>query len=203
MSSKHTDHKEVSTSEANHAAAGGFVLDGRVLNVAEIASRYRPFLKTIAESEFPAHLRARCDDSDVIQETLLRATQHADQFRGSTQNELESWLREMLLNQIKDFMRFHGRQQRDAGIEKAVSISEVADSDPTVSEELRRIESRELIWKAVDELPQDYRTVMLLRHQVNLSFAEIAEQMDRSPDAVRMLWGRAVMVLGQKLKPLT
>ncbi len=73
-------------------------------------------------------------------------------------------------------------------------------SGPTASEELRSTESRDLVWNAVSELSEDYRTVILLRQQMNLSFVDIADNMQRTPDAVRMLWGRAIVALGAKLK---
>ena len=183
----------------NAAAKPESAANCRVLqfDVAAIAERYRPFLKAIAAAEFPDHLQSRIDDSDLIQETLLRAAQHADQFLGTTELELKGWLRETLLNQIKDFVRFNGRQQRDVKAEFAVSMSEVAASDSTVSEELQKAESRELIWRTVNDLPEVYRTVMLLRQQKNMSFPEIAEQMERSPDAVRMLWCGQSWYLGR------
>ena len=41
-------------------------------------------------------------------------------------------------------------------------------------------------------LPENYREVIVLRNLRGLSFDEIAEKMDRSPGAVRMLWLRAI-----------
>lgn len=55
------------------------------------------------------------------------------------------------------------------------------------------------LWKALNELPDDCRTVILLRQQMNLGFMEIAEQMHCTPDFVRTLWGRAILMLGEKL----
>lgn len=64
----------------------------------------------------------------------------------------------------------------------------------------KRTEAKGFLWKAVNELPEDCKTVILLRQQTDLNFGEIAEQMDRSSDAVRMLWGRAIMMLGEKFE---
>ena len=172
------------------------------LDVAALILQYRPFLKAIAAAEFPDNLQSRVDDSDLVQETLLKATRQADQFRGSTEAELESWLRETLLNQIRDCVKFNGRQQRDIRIEIPIASSIAAASDPAASEEVRKAETRDLVQKVVNELPDEYRTVILLRQQLDLSFVEMAEQMNRSPDAVRMLWARAILVLGEKLKSL-
>ena len=185
---------------ASHEAAAN--CRSPTLDVAALILQYRPFLKAIAAAEFPDQLRSRVDDSDLVQETMLKATRQADQFRGSTEAELESWLRETLLNQIRDCVKFNGRQQRDIRIEIPIASSMVAASYPAASEVVRKAETRDLIRKVVNELPDDYRTVILLRQQLDLSFVEIAEQMNRSPDAVRMLWARAILVLGEKLKSL-
>ena len=80
--------------------------------------------------------------------------------------------------------------------------SGLSSNDPSPSEQLRTSESQERVWNIVNTLPEDYRTVILLRQQMDLTFVEIAEQMQRTPDAVRMLWGRAIVVLGEKLKAL-
>ena len=48
---------------------------------------------------------------------------------------------------------------------------------------------------ALEQLPEDYRTVIVLRHIDDLSHAEIARRMNRSEGAVRMLWVRALAQL--------
>ena len=66
-------------------------------------------------------------------------------------------------------------------------------------DEARKTKARESLWKAVNELPEDYRMVILLRQQADLNFPEIAERMGRSPRDVRLLWGQAILELGGKL----
>jgi RNA polymerase sigma-70 factor (ECF subfamily) len=202
MSSLHSEPDEMLTS--NVAASQELTANRRVqtLDVAAMALRYRPFLKAIAAAELPEHLKSREDDSDLVQEVLLKATRDANQFRGSTEKELEAWLREILINQITDCVRFHGRQQRDVGVEIAIPLAGLSADDLSASELVRKAEAKELTQRALHELPDDYRSVLLMRQQLDLSFIDIAERMQRSPDAVRMLWGRAILALGEKLKSL-
>lgn len=199
VSSMHSEPGEVLTDldntgvpEANQRAL--------FLQPGEMAAKYRPFLKAVATAEFPQHLRTRVDDSDLVQESLLKASRQLESFRGKTEAEFEAWLREILLNQITDCIRHNSRQQRDINVEQQLQSLDHADAGPTASEELRNTESRDLVWQAVSELPEDYRTVILLRQQMDLSFVDIAENMQRTPDAIRMLWGRAIVALGAKLK---
>ncbi len=172
------------------------------MDVAAIALRYRPFLKAIAASEFPDSLKPREDDSDLVQEALLKATQQADQFRGTSEPELTAWLREILLNLVHDRIRYHHRLQRSIENEVLFPLESVAAVDATVSEQIRQAEARDLTQRALSELPEDYRNVLLLRQQMGLTFVEIADHLQRSPDAVRMLWGRAILLLGRKLRSL-
>ncbi|MFG0256139.1 MAG: sigma factor-like helix-turn-helix DNA-binding protein, partial [Rhodopirellula sp. JB053] len=53
---------------------------------------------------------------------------------------------------------------------------------------------------ALAELSEDHREVLLLRSIEGLSFPEVADQMDRSHGAVRMLWLRAIEALRDKLQ---
>jgi RNA polymerase sigma-70 factor (ECF subfamily) len=54
--------------------------------------------------------------------------------------------------------------------------------------------------RAVDLLPVDYREVIVLRHGQGLSFAELGQLIDRSDEAARKLYVRAIERLGQELK---
>ena len=45
------------------------------------------------------------DPSDVVQETLLKAHQGLDQFRGDTDAEMAAWLRAILTNTLADWLR--------------------------------------------------------------------------------------------------
>jgi RNA polymerase sigma-70 factor, ECF subfamily len=53
--------------------------------------------------------------------------------------------------------------------------------------------------RALEQLPEDYQTVIWLRHRDKLSFAEIGARTNRSADAARMCWTRAVKRLQEIL----
>jgi RNA polymerase sigma-70 factor (ECF subfamily) len=54
---------------------------------------------------------------------------------------------------------------------------------------------------ALGRLPEDYRRVITLRYEQQLSFEEIGQLLHRSPDAARKLWARAVERLQEELDP--
>lgn len=54
-------------------------------------------------------------------------------------------------------------------------------------------------WVTTEDLPDDYRTVIMNRNLEDLSHEEVAERMNRTPGAVRMLWLRALAELRAKI----
>jgi RNA polymerase sigma-70 factor (ECF subfamily) len=170
------------------------------LDVGAMTIKFRAMLKRIAAQELPETLQFRLDDSDLVQETLVRAIRGAGDFKGTTDIELQHWLREILKNQLIDNIRFHSRQQRDVARDVREPMPELVDTGQTPSEAIKQRDSDQRLWLTVAELPEDYRTVVLLRQQMDLSFQEIGERMGKSADAVRMMWGRALVMLGQRLR---
>jgi RNA polymerase sigma-70 factor (ECF subfamily) len=68
------------------------------------------------------------------------------------------------------------------------------------STQAMRREEADALAEALERLPADYRTVILLRNLEGVAFEEIASRMGRSPSAVRMLWERALVKLSQTLE---
>jgi RNA polymerase sigma-70 factor (ECF subfamily) len=64
-------------------------------------------------------------------------------------------------------------------------------------------EQDQALQAALGRLPEDYRRVIALRHQEDLSFEEIGRLLQRSPDAARKLWARAIERLQEELEPLS
>ena len=62
-------------------------------------------------------------------------------------------------------------------------------------------EQDQALQAALGRLPDDYRRVITLRYQEQLPFEEIGQLMQRSPDAARKLWARAVERLQEELEP--
>jgi len=86
---------------------------------------YREYLRLLARMNMDPRLQARIDPSDLAQQTLLKAHEKQDQFRGKTDAERAAWLRTILANQMADALRTFRRQQgaRELSIEKALEES--------------------------------------------------------------------------------
>jgi len=166
----------------------------------QLVEHCRAYLMAIASSELDPALRAKVAVSDVVQETLIRAQQGLEGFDGSSESELFAWLRRILLNHVSDVRRrYRGSDKRDlkreSGFEAALSAMDSATPGRTA---IAR-EQVEKLRAALAGLPADYRQVITLRNWDQLPFGEIGQRMNRSPEAVRMLWTRAVRQLGEAI----
>src|SRR5215469_8485739 len=66
---------------------------------------YRNFLRLLARTGIDESLQGKADPSDLVQEALLKAHQHFDQFQGRTEAELAGWLRQILARCLTDLVR--------------------------------------------------------------------------------------------------
>src|SRR3954449_1800714 len=66
---------------------------------------YRNYLRLVARAGVDPSLRGKADPSDLVQETLMKAHQHFDQFQGRTEPELAAWLRQILSRSLADLAR--------------------------------------------------------------------------------------------------
>ena len=182
-------------------------------SLGRLLQAYANYVRLVAATEVGARLKVRVSPSDVVQETFLQAHRTFGQFRGRSEGEFLAWLQRILASQLTHLYERHIlAEKRDA--RREVSLDEIgarlerstarlasvlADGAPTPSSEAERHERAVLLADELAELPPDYRQVLLLRNLEGRSFGEVAERMQRSSGAVRMLWLRAVDKLRQQL----
>ena len=130
-------------------------------------------------------------------------------FRGSTEEELLAWLRQVLLNNLSNFARrYRGTAKRDVRREVRLELGvsslnwrdELSGAAATPSQHAEVRETNESLEEALARLPTDYQRVILLRYRNDLAFEEIARMMHRSSNAVRKLWARAVEQLQREME---
>ncbi len=165
--------------------------------------RLRPWLHMVAERELSDRLRGRVDASDIVQQTLVKAWQGESKFQGVTHEERLAWLRAILKNTIRDHhRRIMGSIKRGSGREQVATdlfdmgepgLSQYAIvGGPTASSEMMATEEWLALKQSLARLSEEQRMVIELRHFEELSFTEIAKQLNKSDPAVRMLWIRAL-----------
>jgi RNA polymerase sigma-70 factor (ECF subfamily) len=184
------------------ARAGSREALGRVLESA------RQYLVSIARQELDPDLRAKNSPSDLVQETFVEAQCAFGHFQGDTEAELLAWLRQLLLHRVGKLRRhYRDTQKRRLAREVALggnsSVNGPADGLAanmlSPSGQAMEHEQDQALQAALGRLPDDYRRVISLRHQEQLPFEEIGRLLQRSPDAARKLWARAVERLHEEL----
>ncbi len=178
----------------------------------QLFDRYRQYLWLLAQGQLGRHLRAKCDPSDLVQQTLLEAHRDFRHFAGNHEGELLAWMRQILAHNLFNETRRYAAQQRNAARE--VSLDQLragldhssvvlgrclAANTETPSQLALQREAAVRLADTLARLPEDYRTVLLLRIFEGLSAEEVAERMNRSAGAVRMLQLRALTALRAEL----
>lgn len=181
--------------------------NGEAAALQELLSRYREFVRLLVRSRYAGGLRKRLDSSDLVQETLLRAAQNIRQFQGSREEDWRAWLARIAERELIRQLRRHlGAQKRAAGKEQSPGgsqnisrLEQWCQTHSSPSQAAQRQERALLLAAILARLPEDYREVLTLRHLEGLGFPEIAERLQRSPGAVRVLWMRALKKLRDEL----
>lgn len=181
--------------------------DGSNQALGQVLEKCRLYLLSIARGELGSDLQAKGSASDLVQETFLEAQRDFRQFNGSSEAELLRWLRQMLLNNVGTFSRrFRETSKRDlsreveikSGSQSGLPWEIMADGGPSPSSIAIEQERAAELQRALARLSEDHRRVIKLRYEEQRSFEEISQLMNRSPDAVRKLWARAMQSLRQE-----
>ncbi len=183
------------------ARAGDRDALGRILDAV------RAYLRQIAKKELPGNLRAKEDESDLVQQTFAEASQSFERFRGASEQEWEAWLRRILLDNVHSCRRDFHTHKRQVGRERSLAGTDSgqAQSDRLPAQDLDPVdvvialEREAAVAGAIDRLPLRYREVVRLRNQDMLPFDEVGARLGLSADAAQKLWSRAVARLGQFL----
>jgi RNA polymerase sigma-70 factor (ECF subfamily) len=172
----------------------------------QVLEACRRYLLWIARKEMDPDLQPKAGASDLVQDTLLEAQRDIGHFQGETEGELLAWLRRLLLNNLSNFARSYrdtAKRRLDAEVPlDAGQADGPAATAPSPSDDLLAKEQLELILKARERLPADYRRVLTLWYEQERSFEEIGQAMNRSSNAARMLWMRAIERLQAELEAL-
>jgi RNA polymerase sigma-70 factor (ECF subfamily) len=145
------------------------------------------------------------DARDAVQDAFLFAFRSLDRFQG--QSRLSTWLHRIAVNAALMKLRTK-RRKREEPLEPLLPTylddGHHAErfakwEDPTVM--IERAENKALVRRLIDELPDAYRTVLLLRDIEGLDTEETAKLLDTTPNAVKVRLHRARQALRTLLAP--
>lgn len=127
------------------------------------------------------------DVEDVTQEIFIAALKSLPSFRGDS--KFGTWLRTLTNHKVAEFYRRRSRKQEPQIAPLSDAVSQVAGGTS------QAMEDRIFLQRALQNLPENYREVLLLRFAEDMQFNEIAEHTNQNLEAVKSLFRRAVAAL--------
>lgn len=176
---------------------------------ADVLETYRSYLLLIANRELSPELKTIVGASDLVQESLIEAQQSLENFAGESEAQLLGWLRRILLNNLTDAARRHGRavectvsyHQLPTGESPSTNgfIQKLVDDVSSPSHNAAASEQWDRLLQAIDGLPQDLQEIVRLRNFELLTFEEIGSRLGRSKGTICRAWYSAIERLQQEL----
>jgi RNA polymerase sigma-70 factor, ECF subfamily len=150
----------------------------------ELIARYERPLYTFALRQ----LRTPTAAQDIVQETYMRVTQNALDFKHEA--KFSTWVytiaRNLCVDQLrKNALRRHPSLDQAQGDADGPTLGEQTAGSRNVEREVVSAHLREVLARAVEKLPDDQREVFLLREVSNLAFKEIADITGVSENTVK------------------
>ena len=120
------------------------------------------------------------DAQDVVQDAFLRAFKFFSGFRGGNSR---SWLLSIVRNTTYTWLQKNRKHELATVFDEEMHDIEDASSNPEVL--LLKNSDHEEIMRAVEQLPVEFREVIILRELEGMSYKEIAEMSDLNPAELR------------------
>lgn len=165
----------------------------------------RAYLRRLIDLRLEPALRGRVDPSDVVQETVIVASQRIDEFLARRPTTFKLWIRRKALERLIDLRRHHLADKRS--VKNEIHLTDASSlliarrgNLHSPSDIVQRKEEAEQIRRAVAELDDKDREILLLRHVEELSNNEIAEILAVTVETASRRYGRAVRRLAQRIK---
>lgn len=150
------------------------------------------------------YVRDKDEVMDVVQEAFIKAYRALPGFRG--ESAFYTWLYRVAINTAKNYLATQGRRPPNDDIEaetaEQMDLGQKLKEHATPENLALNDEIASTIQQAMDALPDELRTAIVLREIDGLSYEEIAQAMDCPIGTVRSRIFRARDAIDQKLAPL-
>jgi RNA polymerase sigma-70 factor (ECF subfamily) len=150
-------------------------------------------------------IRDQAEVEDVVQEAFIKAYRALPNFRG--ESAFYTWLYRIGINTAKNYLVAMGRRPQTSNEIEVEDAENFEDGDElrtvdTPETELMTKEIAKTVQLAIESLPEDLRTAIVLREIEGLSYEEIATMMDCPIGTVRSRIFRARESIAERLRPL-
>ena len=170
--------------------------EGDRMAVEALLQRSLPQLRRWAHGKLPAAARGSLDTGDLVQETVLHVLRRLDTFQPRHVGAMQAYLRQSVLNRIRDEVRRIGRHPAPSELP-----DDMPSELPSPLEEAVRAEGVHRYQVALTQLSSRDRELVVARIEAQWSHDEIALHLGmRTADAARMAVTRALRRLMDRLK---
>ncbi len=164
----------------------------------ELCARFAPVLRRFLHARLPVHARGLCETEDLVQEVYAQALGRLDHFEYRGPGTFWCFLRRIGLNQVNLLARRPHVPTEEAVTQGELAGRRLPETDP--QESFQEKELFAAFEAAVEQVPEQHRRAILMRLELKLPFAEIAEECGYpSADAARMAICREMEKLVEKL----
>jgi len=172
--------------------------------VDRLLDRHRDSLHRMVECRLNQGVARRVDASDIVQEALLTASRRLADYLQNPGMPFHGWLRQLARDRLADVYRREladkrniAREQPGAPTERSSlnPLANISDDQLTPATTLLRKEFAQRFQQAVDQLDDDAREIVLMRHAEQLTNSQAAEILGLSEPAAGMRYLRALRQL--------
>ena len=158
--------------------------------------RYVPALRRWARGRLPRWARDLGDTEDMVQDTVFKTLQNLKTFEHRHEGALQAYLRQAVMNRIRDEIRRIGRRPNVVELDEQAADSGISPLEAAIGvEALDRYEA------ALQRLRPDDREVVVARLEMGYTYGEIAVMVGKpSSDAARVAVSRALIRLAELLR---
>ena len=159
-------------------------------------ARHLKPLQRWASGRLPRWARDLADTDDLVQDTLLQTFKRIDNFEPRRVGALQAYLRQAVLNRLRDELRRKGRQP-DATDLDGLEL----DAAASPLEEAIGREAVECYERALERLKPEEREAIIARVEMDYTYEELAAALGKpTPDAARKAAQRALLRLAEEMK---
>ena len=158
--------------------------------------RYVPALRRWARGRLPRWARDLAETEDLVHDTILKSFRRLDVFEYRHEGALQAYLRQAVLNRIRDECRRAGRRPLNTALDERTP-----DEHASPLEEVIGVEAVEKYEQALGQLTADDREAIIARIEMGFSYGELAVMLGKpSPDAARVAVSRALVRLAEAMR---
>jgi RNA polymerase sigma-70 factor (ECF subfamily) len=159
------------------------------------ARHLRP-LQRWARGRLPHWARQLADTDDLVQDALSQTFKRIDEFEPRDVGALQAYLRQAVINRVRDELRRIGRRPPAADLETL----ELASGDSPLAQAIGK-ESVDRYRRALDRLKPEDRELVIARVEMGYTYGELAEMLGKpSAEAARKAAQRALVRVAEEMQ---